>query len=326
VFTALVLTLALGQAGGLTAEDVVSDEVLGAVERLSRYPAGQVPVEPSTMGAITVIAEQGTRSEVGLLRSLVEQERKEVRDHAVRAIESLRQRQRQRQRARYVMELPSETELRRLARPWARSGLGPTSARAIAYATRILGEDPVSPPGLGDGDARQLLAAGQPRRALSVLGAEGQGQEELRLVARAREDAGDVRGALQAYTTGALAGDAEAEATLAEFGVEDEWLYLGLLIADVPGPVGEQDAPLLEALVRLGGQPTVEVLSEQMFRGGGSERASAADALVRLMEGPRTSPVTRDEIRSALSTARREGSPPVREIAAAALNGASSGE
>lgn len=290
-----------------------------AVELLSRYPMGQVPVEPATMGAIHTIADEGDRADVGVLRSLVEHERAEIRGAAMAAIEVVRARQRAGQRAAYAAGLPTEEELALASIAWRRLGLGKTSARAAAYATLVLGDERRSDPGPRAGDARRLLATGQPRKALAALAQTAPTAEDLALLATAREDAGDVRGALQAHTLLALTGAADSEAVLVAYGIAPETLYLGLLVMERDGPVGDQEAPLLEALVRRGGLPAAEVLSERMFTAGGSERASAADALIRMLDRSDLADSTRGRIREALVKAVEEGPPPVRDIAASGL-------
>lgn len=311
----LALLFALGSA--ISAEPAESTAE-PAVELLSRFPLGQVPVEPSTMVAIEQIGEHGGRAEVGVLRSLAEHERTEVRLAAIRAIEQVRGRQRATQRASHAERLES-VDLQLLGLAWRRVGLDDSSASAAAYAALVLGDQVTEGPGPRAGDARHLLASGQPRRALAALSQEVMTERDLQLMATAREDAGDVRGALQARTLLALSGDLESEGVLAAHGVQPERLYLGLLVMERSGPVGDQEARLLEALVRRGDSDAAEVLSERMFSAGGSERASAADALIRMLDRADLSESARARVREALVRAVKEGPQPVRDIAASGL-------
>ncbi|TNE91382.1 MAG: hypothetical protein EP330_05285 [Deltaproteobacteria bacterium] len=306
-------------ASGEIGESVDPSSVHAAVELLSRYPLGQVPVEPSTMGAIHTLADEGTRAEVGVLRSLAEHERAEVRSAAVDAIDKVRGRQRVSQREAYAEGLPTDEQLERASVPWQRLGMELTSAHAAAYATWVLGEHRTDGAGPRVGDARRLIATGQPRKALGALSQDVPTTGDLVLVATAREDAGDVRGALQAHTVLALAGESASEDVLTSYGVELEKLYLGLLVMERAGPVGDQEVRLLDALVRLGGLPAAEVLAERMFTAGGSERASAADALIRMLDRGDLDGALRERIRQALVKAVEEGPAPVRDIAAAGL-------
>ena len=294
------------------------DEVRDAVALLSRYPAGQVPVEAATMSAIELLGERGSRVDVGVLRSLAEHERSDVSARALAAIDKVRHRQREAQQLSFRAGLPTSRELEQASRPWRQVGMSVASSRVAAYASWVLGDEATGRPSVA-GDARRYLATGRPRKALAALASESPSTEELRLLALAREDAGAPQQALQAYTLLALAGDAAAESVIAGYGVDSERLFLGLLVMERAGPVGDEEARLLEALVRSGGARSVDVLIERMFTAGGSERASAADTLIRMLGRSPLDKTLEDRIRAGLVRAVREGPAPVRDIAASGL-------
>ncbi|MCO4744537.1 MAG: hypothetical protein KC912_07110 [Proteobacteria bacterium] len=297
------------------AEGTVDD----AVELLSRYPVGHVPVEIGTLAAIHVIGASGGRAEVGVLRSLAEHERSDVRVAAMEAIDAVRARQRAQQRREFAESIPDEAGLQAASAVWTRVGLQPASAQAAVYAGWVLGDEAAHRPGARAGDARRFLASGQPRKALAALAAEGRSEGDLALLATAREDAGDVRGALRVYTVLALSGDADANLALRDHQLDVERMFVGLLVMEQQGPVGDEEARLLKALVEQGGVLTVACLTERLFEGGGSERASAADGLIRMLEREDLGSDAREKVRAALVRAVNEGPAPVRDIAASGL-------
>lgn len=329
----LVLALAL-PAAAFAGDGAVREtpslqqaELNTAVGLLSRYPAGLMPVDPYVMGAIGLLGTEGTREEVSLLRSLVENERVEVRDAAAQAIASIRGRQRQTQREAFAHQLPDWPEIEAVAQEMNADGLGRESAMCVAYASIVLGgiDAEVAAIRKNQGDAARLLASGHARKALAAAASDDTDQARM-LQARAREDLGDVHGAVRQYAMLAASGDTDARSALDGFGVDAERLLLGLFLTPDRSGETHREAEILEVLVRHGDTLTVSVLGERTRAASASDRATAADALARMLD-PDVRParlplaVERDAQR-ALAVASREGPDPVREIANEALKSA----
>jgi hypothetical protein len=298
-----------------------SDRLGRATGLLSRYPAGMIPVDPGVIDAISQVGDAGGRDEVSLLRNLVENERPEVQQAASVAIASIRDRQRQSQREAFAQDLPDWPDLQKAAAPYQSAGLGREESICVAYSGFVLGTSSLRQAKPGDGDAATLLAAGRPRKALSAALAEDT-RDARRWEARAREDLGDVTGAVHGYALLAAGGDVDARAALDGFGVDAERLLLGML-ANPDEKRGHSEAEVLEVLVRNGNDLTVSVLAERTRSKLSSDRATAADALSRMLdaelrEQPLPQTVQR-AARRALSVATREGPEPVRVIATEAL-------
>jgi HEAT repeat protein len=276
---------ALALAGPARAADPRDPNEAAAL--LSRYPAGSLPLDPTTMTAIHLLGEAGDRQDISLLRNIAEHERDEIRAAAVDAIGAIRDRQRIAQRERFARDLPDQADLAAPAAALRAQGLGGEEAACAAYADRILGTEPLGPhPSTREevkGDPEALIEEGRPRTAVAVLERDPSSAARA-LEARAWEDLGEPRGAVRQYALLAARGEAEGWEALDRFGVDPERLLLGLLThADTRLPPGAE-SEVLEVLVRRGELPTVEVLAERATHRSASERAIATDALVRMIQ------------------------------------------
>ena len=312
---ALLMLPTLALAG--SAAQASAAEVSESATLLSRYPAGSVPVEPRTMHAIRVLAEHGGRGEVSLLRSLVDAERPEVRTAATVAIGRVRARQLAAQRRHYADTLPNWPELEERADAYRERGLGIEESICVAYADHVLVDaDAVRIYPVRSGDPEDLLAAGQPRKALAAAAAED-GREARLMEARAAEELGDVDGAVRRYALLAAQGDQEGLDALEGFSVQSERLLLGMFAH--PGGDDSTEAEVLEVLVREGSELTVTVLAERSQTGDASDRLTAADALGRMLDpGVRREPLSTENVEAAqraLVQATLQGPDPVRTIA-----------
>lgn len=306
------------------AETAAAAAVDDATTLLSRYPAGLVPVDPGVMGAIATLGADGGADEISLLRNLVENERAEVRQAASRAIADIRERQHAAQRESFAGQLPDWPDLEPVAAPLRESGLGREEAACVAYANLVLGEARERKARAESGDAAALLASGRPHKALAAA-VSGNDTKARLLEARALEDLGDVRGAVQQYARLAALGNREAHAALDGYGIDTERLLLGLFARPdgrSPGLDGDE-ARVLEVLIRHGGELTVQVLTERTRGSLPSDRATAADALARMLEGDgRAAPldgVLQHRAERALAVATRDAVPNVGTIASEAL-------
>ncbi len=278
---------------------------------LSRYPAGEIPVEAQVLGAIATLGDLGTRAEIPLLANLVRNERLEIRTVSIAALEDVRSRLRSRQRVAYAADLVQRDDPQ-----------GPTdTSRCVAYAQLVIGDGHGLAPRPEKGDAERLLRTGQPHKALAAAAANS--DEDSRFhEAIAREELGDVRGAVVEYAELLAEGNETAERELDAFGVDTERLLLGLLsMEDIP--VARNEARVLDILVRKGSGVTVGVLAERAMQGHASDRATATDALVRMLDtSQREQPLAEDGVRSARTALTRvsiEGPLEIREIAAQGL-------
>lgn len=301
-----------------------SDRLTEAVRLLSRYPTGLVPVEPGVMLAIRVVSELGTADEVSLLRSLVENERQEVKAAATEAIARIRDRQHDDQRETFADSLPNWPELLRGAESYEQRGLGQQEAICAAYAATVLGTEVGLPPEMKrqSGDARDLLAAGRPYRALSATLGKTDADGRL-LAARAQEDLADVHAAIRSYAWLAAEGNADARDALDGYGIDAERLLLGMLSVGQRVSKPANDAAVFEVLIHHGDDLTVTVLAERIRSRPGSESAWATDALARMLDPQvRESPlptIVQREAHQAILAASREGPEPIQAIAAEAL-------
>lgn len=281
---------------------------------LSRYPPGHMPVEAAVIRAISSLEVRGSRRDVSLLRHIAAHEQPVLATAARRAIAAVRTRQRHAQRVAFADDLRAPIDMAAMIRTWRREGLGPAEAACAAYAHTIVGDAPTADGPSIDGDPERLLADGKASAAVAALDADADPQ----LAARAFEEAGQIRRALRIHAERAVAGDDDALATLEDYGVDTERLFLGLLRS---GEV--DDAQALETLVRRGDGWTVRVLAERVKAPAASEQATAADALGRmLIVDLRTRPLqrgARELARKTLREAAMRGAPPVRPIAAEAL-------
>ena len=321
-----LLALVLGFGGFVDAAEAAGPEadapgVDAASALLSRYPAGMVPVEPSVIGAIDRLSRVGGRAEIPVLRSLVENERDEIAHAATSAILAIRHRQRDEQRDTFAVGLPNWPDLAVDAAGYRSAGLGREEAVCAAYADFVLGDPSMPTNAVGKGRALDRLAAGAPREALAI--AQGDGTEAV-VAATAREDMGDVPGAVRIWGTLAASGMPEAREALDRYGVDVERLLLGMLVgqhgAEAPDPK-RTDAQVLEVLVRNGGNLTVSVLAERTRHTTPSEGAAAVDALARMLDRQEPLPVgVEGEARRALRQASVHGPGPVAAIASEALS------
>ena len=279
---ALLLTSAPARAGTV--------DVSASVALLSRYPAGLTPPNPDVLAAVAQLGAQGDRTVASLLRNLSRNEHGDVQTAASAAIDQLRERERGERGATFDQGLPDEKGLSMAARRWRSAGLGEQEALCAAYASAVLGSPA---PNASDSDA--------------LVDAE------------AREDQGDVRGAVQGYVRLAAKGDLRAREALDGLGVDRERVLLGLLADKTLGasgaPPGLADAPaappeVLDVLVRDGQALTVAVLVERTHSPDAADRASAATALARMVDGTnRDEPLpgpSADAARRALATASHE--------------------
>ena len=247
-------------------------------------------MDGATMGALHTLADDGTRSDIPLLRHLALTEQREIREPAVSAISQIRTRQREDQRTDWARKLPNYSDLQTASRPFASLGLGPKEARCASYAHLVLGARSM-PRGDHWGEPETYLALGEPHKAIS----SGWG---TLAEATGREDVGDVAGAVTVLAHLAADGDKEALAALDGFGVDSERLLLGLFAL-------QQTEGALDVLVASGHDLTVSVLTE---RAADSEKAEqATDALGRMLVRDEPLPIpTRRAARRALTEVSRE--------------------
>jgi hypothetical protein len=296
--------------GGPPAAMATSDTERAA-RLLSRYPAGRMPVDPQVLRAIGTLDVGGDRRDVPVLRSIVEREQPVLARLARHAIGSIRDRQRAAQRSAFD---PDPAAIARAVRAWRDTDLGPAEAACAAYADALLGPaGPTRPQAIG-ADPEALLERGRAAEAVAFLPTSG----DLPLAVRTHEEAGDVPGALRRLARAAAGGDGWALAHLEAYDIDVERLLLGLPHVD------EVDGTrTLDTLVRRGGGLTIRVLAERFKFSSGSEQATAADALGRmLLVAHREAPLPRAErqlARQALADAAQTALPPVRPIALEAL-------
>ncbi len=291
-----------------------------AARLLSVHPPGQMPANPSVLGAIATLQVRGTPADIAVLRDVLAQEEPLLANLAGRAIADIRARQRASQREAFATDLHrvdarQADAIQRAESAWRARGLGPTEARCAAYADRILGDVPaIQGLSLPD-DPERLLERGEARAAVGALTAD----TTPAIAVRAYEDAGDVRSAIRVHALAAVGGDPAATEALESYGIEVERLVLGMLHTD---RVHEPEA--LETLVRKGRGLTVSVLAERVIHPTSqSDLATAADALGRMLHTQlRPDPLPRadrERIRRTLWTASQRGDPALRSIAREAL-------
>lgn len=281
----LAAVLTAGQADA--AEAPSSTDIEQAARLLSAFPTGMMPPRDDVIEAIEVLAEQGDRTEISLLRNVAIHERLEVRGTAAAAIEHIRARQRVELRAAFVDSLPAEVELTVAAAEHRQFGLGNEAARCAAYAEAVLSGPKLEVEMASDEHlaAEDLLAAGMPRRAL-IAAMSDQRPEARHLEAQAREELGDVSGALHEYALLASRGDNNARDELDDFGVDAERLLLGMMVGQKGSTLDlSSDAATLDVLVRHGEELTATVLAERTVNGSLAVRAVATDALGRMLSG-----------------------------------------
>ena len=321
---AAFLVAATTARGGIAAEAPPAD-IAQAARLLSAFPAGMMPARPDVFDAIGVIADHGGRSEISLLRNVALNERVEIRGTAAAAIEHIRIRQRSEMRAAFVSTLPNGYDLTVAAAEHRQIGLGTEEARCAAYAEAVLAGPALD---VAKDDAElvppeDLLAAGMPRRAL--VAAMGDVRPEARrLEAQAREELGDLPGALRGYAVLAAHGDTRARVELDAFGVDAERLLLGMMVGrKTPALDPGADAATLDVLVRHGEELTATVLAERTVTGSLGVRAVATDALGRMLSGSgRQSPLSARGKRiahRALAEAVRSGPEDLANIAREAM-------
>jgi len=266
-------------------------QVDSAAVALSTYNEGTLPVERPVLSALATLERHGTPAEVSLLKHLQQHENKVLANLAGRAIDAIRTRQRDDQRSEFSRSLTQESPTGNAVRRWRNAGLGPTEAACAAYADAVLGSEPVHP------DVDVVDDA---------------------LSARELEDRGHVRQALRIHALRAAAGHESGTTALLAYGVDSERLLLGMLHT---GSALEPEA--LETLVRGGENLTVRVLAERVKRPIGSEQATAADALGRMLSAElRRAPLAdadRDLATRSLRKAASIAHPEVRVIVREAL-------
>ncbi|MFK7931478.1 MAG: hypothetical protein AB8H79_25085 [Myxococcota bacterium] len=268
-----------------------ADQVDTAAVSLSAYNEGTLPVERPVLAALATLERHGTPAEVSLLQHLQEHENKVLANLAGRAIDAIRTRQRDDQRSEFSRSLTRESRKGTAIRRWRNAGLGPTEAACAAYADAVLGPDAMHSPV----DPAQATPS-----------------------AREFEDRGQVRQALRIHAQRAAAGNESGATALLAYGVDSERLLLGMLHS---GWAIEPEA--LETLVRGGENLTVRVLAERVKRPLGSDQATAADALGRMLSAElRRSPLADADRDLATRTLRKAASvahPEVRVIVREAL-------
>jgi len=199
-----------------------------AVQTLSRYPAGMMPVSEPTLSAIDTLHESGERQEIALLKHLAEFEAAKIQEASRKAILAIRDRQRILQRTAFAASLPNWPDMETAAAQFIDQTTGPEEARCVAYVDWILGESdvPVLQPA-NSGDAEQYLASGEPRKALAVLiGRETPAATTM--MARAFEDLGEIHRALTLYWSLFLSGENAMLAVFQKHGIDPERFLLGL--------------------------------------------------------------------------------------------------
>jgi hypothetical protein len=276
-----------------------------AATLLSRFPAGRVPASPPVFRSIEVLGDKGTVDHVGLLEALARDEDGRVADEAARALSRTRSRHRDTLRSEFATTLPGPTQVHawlaqsgRNLRRTDGSPLGRTERRMVAYAALVLG-----PP-----RTAAMLRPAPPTMAPDLL-AQG-----LRL-----EDQSDAVGALTAYAQAAAAGDADAMERIRDFGVDPEWLLLGMT-ADARNPsVPRLEPEALDGLLDVGQQHTVDVLLERTRHGRPLGRAVAIDALGTLIRVADLEPHARAAVLQAIDEATRDPRPDIRQAARTTL-------
>ena len=252
-----------------------------ATRLLSRYAPGQMPRDPSVAQALHTLHEQGTRDEISLLRNLADNEHTEVAAPAMAAIGAIRDRQVLEQRDAFAATLPNWPDLNQHATPMRkRHQFGREEARCAAYAEIVLGERKVQVAPV-QGDPWELLERGKPRKALGAATLLPTTAARL-AEGRAREELGDISGALQEYAYLAASGNLEARARIDGFGVDYERVLLGILV-NPESPLPREEGEVLDVLVRTGGDLTVDVLAERARRVDDTA-VRAANALARMLD------------------------------------------
>lgn len=309
-------TLSLLLMPALAAATPLDDDV----RWLSAYPAGGLPDTDEVRAAIERLGIDGDKAEVGLLRSVAEAEAPALRHAALEAIASIRSRSVEAQREAFARTLPDWPELASAPVSPVRRELGREEQACLAYADLLLESDPVVDPSPRAGDPAAYLLIGQPHRALMAAKADPT-VEGRRMEAKAREEVGDVPGALQQYAELASQGDSAAFAALDRYGVDAERLLLGMLAS--PQTAQASAVAILDVLVAEGATLTVDVLAEQTRSPDTLVRLTAADALARMLEGSvRLEPLrdaSRLKARQALVHVVHTGPAPVAALARDAL-------
>lgn len=264
-------------------------EIDAAAMQLSTYQSGTLPVERPVLAALATMERHGTPAEVSLLRDVQTHENRVLANLAERAIQAIRTRQRETQRRSFSATLPGDARLNAAVRQWRSKGLGPTEASCAAYAIAVLGDAALDPH-----------------------------QPDRNLTARELEDRGDIQAALRIHADQAASGQEAGTTALRAYGIDSERLILGLLHSRA---AAEPEA--LETLVRGGESLTVRVLAERVKRPAGSDQATAADALGRmLLTELRRSPLPKADqelARRTLRKAAQRALPEVRVIVREAL-------
>ncbi|MBT3222856.1 MAG: hypothetical protein HN348_27585, partial [Proteobacteria bacterium] len=182
------MTLLLLLAGWMTwanaAEEIQPEPSIDeAIQVLSRYPAGQIPLEDSIIDAIWLIAADGERREISLLRSIAQYEGPELSETSIAAIQIIRDRQRSKQREAFARTLPNFVDLDHASRPFLAYGMGREEAYCAGYASLVLADHSTDDPPWIPGDPEMYLALGNPRKAIAA----SRGDRSL-VVAYAREE------------------------------------------------------------------------------------------------------------------------------------------
>jgi hypothetical protein len=315
-----------------------ADDVDDAAALLSRYAAGTVPIDDQVAIALHTLAAHGERAELSLLRSLVDHEQPLIAEAAAGAIHDIRERARDTQRETFAARLPAAGEIVSVAAAFRTEGLGAEAALCAAYASEVLvraaetsAAHPVDPLPQ-DGDADALLESGDARKALAASlfhrpsGARLRDADlaALRSEAVAREEIGDLDGALHLYARLVAYGDPAAQDALDGFGIDAERLLLGLYVHPKDGTLQGADGPIvINHLVRNGETLTVAVLAERHQTGTVSERMTTVDALGRMLEDQsRARPLPsagRRIAREALAEVARTGLDPLAALAGEVL-------
>ncbi len=285
-----------GTAWGAGATDASTRAALAAqvegedpAALLSRFAPGQLPDAPAVHNALITLATRGDSADLPLVDRIAQEEHGDVANTARAAAEQLRAGLRQQLRTGFASGLP---QVRR-PRPSQPGDLGPAESAALAYADRVFADRGIPHP---------LAFASLPDDGWSAL-------------ARAREDAGDARGALAIYACAAMQGQDGAIAEIGDFGVDAEQLLLGMAANQPRTGTSLGAAHSIEMLTRTGTEPTATVLLERARGPRADLRAEAIEALGRMLRRGELSNPTAHVVRARLEEARQDPRPDVQEVA-----------
>ena len=270
-----------------TASAVAADTD-SAASLLSRFPQGSVPPSVPVLDALGIIAESGDEEHISLLESLIEDESTEVAMAASEALGFITMRERQ--TLRNSFHAPSQSQVERLAHRLQDTDLpyGLYERRMLAYAVLVLDDIPAN-----------KLSAWYER-------------------SKAREDAGDPKGALKVLAQAAALGDVDALEAIASYGVDAEQLLLGVWTAWCPDST--DTSTTLEMLIDVGSIHTVRVLANRAARSRAYHRAVALDGLSQMLAQGKLTSSASAVARKGLISGTRDPHTDVRVLARTALS------